>query len=207
MKEAKARAAVKAMGYGTVTGALAMKATWENDNGHFSLSQFALDLDDVGTLDMTLDLSGYTKEFARSLKELQAKAAADPGDKQTQQALGIGMLGLMQQLSFGGASLRFEDDSLTSKVLSYLGRQQGVSAEQMAAAAKAMLPLALARLKNPEFQEQISDAVGKFLDRPGNITVKAAPEKPVPFPMIMGAAMAAPQTLPDVLSVTVTANQ
>lgn len=208
MKEAKAREAIKAMGYETVTGKLSMAGSWESAKGHVDLSQFDLVLDDVGKLGLTLDLTGYTQAFMKSLSELQAKAAANPGDKQAQQALGIGMLGLMQQLSFGGATVRFDDDSVTGKVLAYLGEQQGgVSADQMAAAAKAMLPLGLAKLKNPEFQQEISDAVGKFLDDPKNLTVAAKPDKPVPFPMIFGAAMAAPQTLPQVLSVTVTANQ
>jgi hypothetical protein len=207
MKDAKTRAALEAMGYQTVTGTLSMKGSWESDDGHVSLSQLVLDLDDVGKLGMTFDLTGYTAAFVEAMRDLQEKAAANPDDEQAQQALGIGMLGLMQQLSFGGASIRFDDHSVTNKVLAYLGKQQGVSAEQMATAAKVMLPLALARLKNPEFQQEISDAVGTFLDDPQSLTVEAKPDKPVPFPMIMGAAMAAPETLPGVLSVTVTANQ
>ena len=171
------------------------------------LSKYTLALDKVGTLNMTLDLSGYTREFMKSLKELQAKALAKPGDKSAQQALGIGMLGLMQQLSFGGMSLRFDDNSITKKLLAYAGKQKGVSAEQMAQAVKAMLPMGLAKLKNPQFQQEIDAAVGKYLDDPKNIAISAAPDKPVGFPTIMGSAMAAPQTLPDVLNIKVTANQ
>ncbi|MGN6549405.1 MAG: hypothetical protein ACTHJ3_05890 [Pararhizobium sp.] len=207
MKDARFRKAVEAMGYQTVTGTLGIKGMWETGDGRIEVSQFALDLNDVGRLGLTLDLKGYTPAFVQSLRELQAKAAANPEDKQTQQALGIGLLGLMQQLSFGGASIRFDDHSLTHKVLDYVAKQQGVTDAQVAMAAKAMLPLALAKLRNQEFEQQISDAVGAFLDQPKSIEIKAAPEKPVPFPMILGAAMAAPQTLPDVLSATVTANR
>lgn len=207
MKNRKFRDAIEAMGYQTVTGTLSAKGMWQTGNGRIDVSEFALDLNDVGRLGMTIDLTGYTPAFMQSLRELQAKAEANPEDKQTQQALGIGLLGLMQQLSFGGASIRFDDHSVTGKVLDYVAKQQGVSAKQVAMAAKAMLPLALAKLKNQDFEQQISDAVGVFLDNPKNIEIKAAPEKPVPFPMIVGAVMAAPQTLPNVLSVAVTANR
>ena len=206
-KDAKFRQAAKALGYQTVTGRFDMKASWTSDEGRVQLSKYTLALDNVGTVDMTLDLTGYTREFMKSLKELQARAMAKPGDKSAQQALGLGMLGLMQQLSFGGMSLRFDDNSITKKLLAYAGKEKGLSADQMAGAAKAMLPLGLAKLKNPQFQQEINDAVGKFLDDPKNIEIKAAPDKPVAFPTIMGSAMAAPQTLPDVLNMKVTANQ
>ena len=38
------------------------------------------------------------------------------------------------------------------------------------------------------------------------LKITAEPKDPVPFPMIMGAAMGAPQTIPQVLGVTITAN-
>ncbi len=206
-RDAKFRQAVEALGYQTVTGRFDMKASWESDKGRVQLSKYTLALDKVGTLNMTLDLSGYTRDFMKSLKELQAKAMAKPNDKGAQQALGIGMLGLMQQLSFGGISLRFDDDSVTQKLLAYAGKEKGATADQMAQVAKAMLPLGLAKLKNPQFEQEITDAVGKFLDNPKNIEIRSAPDKPIAFPMIMGSAMAAPQTLPDVLNIKVTANQ
>ena len=206
-RDPKVRKAMEALGYSTVTGHFDMQGRWESDNGKVELTQFALALDKVGTLNMTLDLSGYTRAFMKSLKELQSTAMAKPDDKGAQQALGIGMLGLMQQLSFGGMSLRFDDNSLTGKLLAYFGKEKGVGADQMAQAVKALLPMGLAQLKNPQFQQEISDAVGKFLDDPKNIEVRSAPDKPVAFPVIMGSAMAAPQTLPEVLNVKVTANQ
>ena len=35
---------------------------------------------------------------------------------------------LMQQMTLNGASFTFEDDSLTGKVLEFIGKQQGMSA-------------------------------------------------------------------------------
>jgi hypothetical protein len=53
----------------------------------------------------------------------------------------------------------------------------------------------------------VSAAINAYIDNPKNLSITAEPEKPVPFPMIMGAAMGAPNTLPKMLGVTVTANE
>ena len=55
-------------------------------------------------------------------------------------AQGMAMLGLMQQLTFNGASIRFDDDSLTGKVLDYVAKQQGMKPEDIANQAKAIVP-------------------------------------------------------------------
>ncbi|TPW32074.1 hypothetical protein [Pararhizobium mangrovi] len=204
--DSKLRRAAKAMGYDSVNGEMTMKGSWSPDGGKADLSKLALTLKNVGTLDLSLGFSGYTRDFIEQTRDLQAKAAANPDDKEAQKALGIGMLGLMQQLSFTGAKIRFDDDSLTNKVLSYIGKQQGVSGDQIAQAAKAMLPLALGKLKNPGFEKKVEKAVSTFLDDPKSLTIEADPEKPVSAPLIVGAAMASPQSLPDVLDVDVSAN-
>ncbi|MGO7638647.1 hypothetical protein AB9E25_33985, partial [Rhizobium leguminosarum] len=88
----------------------------------------------------------------------------------------------------------------------YAGAQQNISGKQMADSLKAMTPIMLAQLNIPELQNAVSAAFNTFLDDPKSLTVKAAPENPVPFPTIFGAAMGAPNTLPQVLGVKVTAN-
>jgi len=71
---------------------------------------------------------------------------------------------------------------------------------------KGMTPLMLAQYNVPELQNMVSAAVNTYLDKPGSFTITAEPANAVPFPMIMGAAMGAPNTLPKVLGVKVTAN-
>jgi len=117
------------------------------------------------------------------------------------------MMGLMQQLTFNNAKISFADASLTKKVLDVVGAEQGVSGEQMAQSLKGLAPLMIAQLNMPELQNQIAQAVNTYLDDPRSLTIIAAPAAPVPFPMIMGAAMGAPNTIPQVLGVTVKANE
>jgi hypothetical protein len=119
----------------------------------------------------------------------------------------MAMLGLMQQLTLHAASIRFDDDSLTKKVLDYLGKQQGMSGSDIANQAKAIVPFLTAQLNNPDLSAQITTAVNAFLDNPQNIEVAAAPTSPVPFALIMAGAMSNPLDLTKTLGVKVTANQ
>lgn len=207
VKDPKARDAFASMGYQTLTGAFKMAVGWEAEGGKLDVSEYSFTLDDVGRLAMSMQIAGYTTELMKGMQQAQELAAANPDPQAAQQAMGFAMLGLAQQLSFVNASIRFEDQSLTSKALAYAGEQQGISGEQMAQAIKGMLPLMLGQLRIPALQQQISAAANIYLDNPGSITLTANPTKPVSLPVIMGAGMGDPKALVDLLNVEVTANQ
>jgi hypothetical protein len=206
VEDAKAKDAIEKLGLAQIDGEITMKGSWELESGNLALEENAFDFKNVGRLDVTMDFSGYTLQFLRSLQEAAKAAEANPNKEEADQAMGLAMLGLMQQLTFNSASIRFDDASITKKALDYAGSQQGVTGEQLAQSLKAMLPIMMAQLNVPELQKQVTAAVSAYLDGPKSLTISAEPENPVPFPMIMGAAMAAPNTLPSVLGVKVTAN-
>ena len=206
IKDPKAKAALSELGYTTVTGNFKADGVWEVEPGILKLREYALDLDDVGRLAMSLEISGYTLEFIKGLQEAQAASAANPDRKAAQQAMGFAMMGMLQQLSFNSAAIQFQDDSLTGKALDYAGKQQGVSGEQMGQSLKFMLPMMLGQLGIPALQQQISAAASAFLDNPQTFTITARPASPVGIPMIMGAGMGDPKSLVDLLNVQVTAN-
>jgi hypothetical protein len=202
VEDAKAREALEAFGYERLTGRMNMTAGWNVADGELDLSDYAVTLDDVGKLSIAINFSGYTEEVMQAMQQTQAQAATGTNE----QAAGMAMFGILQQLDFNSATIRFEDDGVTAKALDYTGSQQGIDGTQMAAAIKGMLPLFLGQLQNPAFQTQVSNAVNAFLDDPQSLTITARPENAVSFATIMGAGMGAPQTLPDVLDVTVSAN-
>ncbi|NKM53160.1 hypothetical protein GFL21_01245 [Rhizobium anhuiense] len=205
-QDAQSKDAIEKLALQHVQGDITMKGAWELARGTIDISEFALDFTNVGKLNLGFKISGYTMAFMKSMQDAMKESEANPNKEQSQQALGLAMLGLMQQLSFEAAQVRFEDASITKRALDYAGSQQNMSGKQMADSLKAMTPIMLAQLNIPELQNAVSAAVNTFLDDPKSLTVKAAPEKPVPFPTIVGAAMGAPNTLPQVLGVKVTAN-
>lgn len=203
----KAKDALKELGYETVTGDLKLDGSWDSQSGIISLEEYSLALDDVGRLSLSLEISGYTAEFIKSMQQAQTAAAANPDPEAAQQAMGFAMLGMLQQLSFKSATLRFDDASVTERALEFAGKKQGVSGEQMRQAVKFMMPLALGQLGIPALQQQISAAASVYLDNPQNIIITATPAEPVGVPVLMGAGMGDPRTLVDLLNVQVSANK
>ncbi len=196
---------VEALGYQNLTGNIKLNGTWQPSDGKITLAQYDMTVDNAGTLGMTLDLSGYTPAFIKSLQEMQKQMAAAPeGGDQTAQ--GIAMLGLMQQLTFNTAGIKFTDASLTNKVLDYVGKMQGQSGKDIANMAKAMVPFGMAQLNNPELTTQVTTAVSAFLDDPKSLTISAKPAAPIPFAVLAAGGMGDPKSLPKTLGVTVTAN-
>jgi hypothetical protein len=205
VEDAQAKAVIDAMGYAQLNGSLEASGSWNPSDGRMLLDQYDITIDDAGTIGMTFDLGGYTPEFVKAIRDMQKKMVANPN--QDQSAQGLAMLGLMQQITFYGATIRYDDDSLTSRALDFVATSQGQKPADIANQAKAILPFALAQLNNPELAAAVSTAVGKFLDDPKSIEIVAKPTSPLPVALIVATATTAPQTLPQQLGVTVTANE
>ena len=84
---------------------------------------------------------------------------------------------LMPQLmnvSLSGFKMRFEDASITKKVLPLIARMQGMDEAAMVANAGAMMQLSLMQLKNQAFTDQVVGAVNTFLKDPKSFTMSLA---------------------------------
>lgn len=207
VEDPKAKETLDKLALHSLEGKVSMSGSWELATGKLTLDEYAFDFKDIGRLNLSLAFSGYTLDFLKSMQETLKAAESNPNKEEANAAMGMSMMGLVQQLTFNNASISFEDASITKKLLDYAGGEQGVKGDQMAQSLKGLVPLMIAQLNMPDLQNQISAAVNTYLDDPKSIRISAEPKEPVPFPMIMGAAMGAPQTIPQVLGVSVTANQ
>jgi hypothetical protein len=206
VKDADAKKVIDELGYGALDGNLEMAGSWQPSDGRLDLSQMDISVGNAGTLGTTFSLGGYTPDLVKALQDMQKKMATQPKGADNS-AMGLAMLGLMQQLTFHEAAIRFEDDSLTGKVLEYIAGQQGKKPADIANQVKAIVPFLVAQLNDPELMKSATEAVTAYLDDPQSIEIRAAPENPVPFALLMAGAMASPQSLPKTLGVTVVANQ
>jgi hypothetical protein len=207
------KAIVDAFGYQTINGSYQSAGTWNLADGRMNITQNDFIVENAGTFGFKFDVGGYTLDFIKSMQEVQKKMADQP-ESETSSPAEMEMLGLMQQLSLHGATIRFDDASLTGKILDFVAQQQGQKREDVVNLAKAGLPFALMQLQLPDLAAAISPAVNAYLDDPRSIEIKAAPPAPVPFTMLGGAAMANPndpgaatKAIWSMLGVTVTANQ
>lgn len=195
---------MKALGYETLEGRYASKGYWIASSGQTVLEENRFTVDNAASLNIVVDISGYTPALAMELQKMSRQMQESGGNEQAQ---GLAMLGLLQQLTFNSAAIRVDDASLTGRLLDFFAAQQGTDRNGLVNQAKGVLPFMLAQLGNPEFAAQITAAVGSYLDNPQSLEVRAEPGTPVPFAQLMATGMSAPQTLPDALGVKVTANQ
>ncbi|MCM2292103.1 hypothetical protein NAC44_07125 [Allorhizobium sp. BGMRC 0089] len=188
-------------------GDMTMQGNWELQSGTLDLDSLDFDFANVGKLSVAFSFSGYTLDLMRQLQETARTMQVTAADKQANQAASLAMFGLLQQLSFEDADIRFEDHGLTNRALAYSASERNIAPKDMAQIVKAMVPLMLAQAKLGDLQNSVSAAVNTFIDNPKSLEIAAEPENPVPLPLIIGAAMGAPSSLPKVLGVKVTANQ
>lgn len=205
LEDPKAKMAAEALGFTQINGDMEIAGYWNPADGRAALEQYDFTIENAGTIGFTFDFGGYTPELIKSLREIQAKMAN--ASEQEQQAQGMAVLGLMQQMTLVGASVRFDDDTLTQKVLAFVAAQQGQKPQDIANQAKALLPFMMMQLNNPELTQAVSEAVNKFLDNPESLEIAVEPENPIPFAMIAASAMTAPEALPQQLRLRVRANQ
>ncbi|SEB34208.1 hypothetical protein SAMN05216452_0011 [Nitratireductor aquibiodomus] len=200
-----ARSKLGEYSYEELSGRVDMAGSWALEDGRMKITRYDVKVENAGTLAITADISGYTPEFIRTLQEMQKQM--ESATEEQKQAQGLAMLGLMQQLSLHGASIRFSDASLTGKVLAYAAEQQGVKPEDVANQAKAIVPLMAGQYLGPDLTQSLSKAVTAYLDNPRNITISVAPEEGIPFAVLMGTAMGSPEALAKQVGLSITANE
>lgn len=198
--------ALNEMGYSEISGSAILEGSWRPSDGRMILSRYESTIDDAGSLILSMDFSGYTPAFIKTLQET-TKNLAKQGDSANSSMQGMAMLGLMQQLTFHGASIRFNDNSLTQKVLERISQKENKSQAEIVDEAKTGISQQLSPVLGSDFTNTVREAVGTYLESPENIEVSAQPANPVPFTMLMGAAMGAPEMLVQQLGLTVKANQ
>ena len=68
------------------------------------------------------------------------------------------------------------------------------------------LPFALSFVSNTDFRDQFQSAVAAFLSDPRSLTINSSPTAPVPLGQALRTAARSPGSLPDLLSLSVQAN-
>ncbi len=173
-----------------------------------------------GKLDVQQDSIGFDFNFAyvgKDMGSLKFSVAASDipmavfGELQKSQATGqepdfTALMPQLQNVTFHKFSLRFEDDSITKKLMPLAAAMQGMDEATMVANAGAMLQLGLTQLNNPDFTSQVVGAVNSFLKDPKSLTVNVDPASPVKVMDLMTMNPSDPGAAITRLGVSVKAN-
>jgi hypothetical protein len=200
-QDPKAIEAMTALGYLQMEGLIGVKGSWNPTDGRMEMTE-TFDIKDMGKLALVVDISGYTPKFVTDLQAMnKTMEGKDDGAK------GLAFMGLMQQLTFNTFSIRFDDSSFTGRILDYAAKQSNKPREDLVNQAKAMTPVLVMQLQDPDLAQKVAGAVSAYLDSPKNIEVKAAPPAPVSFAILAATGTMNPLALVKQLNVSVTANQ
>lgn len=208
LPDPRTKATAQALGYEQISGTVQGEGSWNPQDGRLQISKYDIAVDNAGKLGMTFDLGGYTPEFLTTMQQLSKKMSENqqPGANRQEAAQ---IVNLMQALLLNGASIRFDDASITNKVLNFIAQQQGADPAQLREQTKTIIPFLLASspIKDEALKKNIADAVAKYLDDPKSLTIRANPATPQPFAILGALGQADPGSLPTALGMTVTANE
>ncbi|WDR02304.1 hypothetical protein PSQ19_16990 [Devosia algicola] len=202
----EAGAAIEALGLTRVSGNINESMTWSMADGHMVIDQLLVNLDDQGAVRFNADLTGFTPAL---MDTIYSSIAADDGSKTSEEVDQANMMMGMQVMSLvsiNGASLRFDDASMSMKLINFFAKQEGIEPAQLVAGFKQMVPAMINQVGIPALNDILVPAVNTFLDDPKSLEVSLNPPSPVNGMMAMGAA-ANPAGLIPLLGLSATANE
>lgn len=189
---------LKQLGYGGLNFDIASTGTMslKGDNLDYAFD-FGLIGRDIATITVALSASDIPLAVYAELQSMQ-----EAGKQPDMNAL----MPQIQGISLANASIRFEDKSITRKVLPMIAAMQGMDEKTMLASVGPMMQMGLMQLQNQAFADQALAAVNSFLADPKSLTIKASPASPVKVSDLMTLNPAAPGEAITKLGVSVSAN-
>ena len=188
---------LNALQYSDLTAHAGSRTDWDAATGRYA-STTTLTVDQAGSLAFTYALGGLTEPKIKSMVATMIEKQGDP-DPST-------LMATYGDLSIAGVKLRFEDASLTKRLITFAAKMQGMDEATMVANAGAMLTLGLSQLKHPDFSAKTSAAVNAFLKDPKSFTLTVKPPQPVQILQLMGLNPNEPGKIIDMLGVSVSSN-
>ncbi len=205
--EREAQEMLGMLGLTEINASMAGRSTWDLNEGRLTISESSISVENVGRLNISGDILGYTLAFAEKTQQMardiqKIDAGSSEYEMQNMQML----MSMAADLSFGGLNIRFDDDSITLKIMDLIGEKEDLSRKGIISTVAQILPMALGELNMPELQAEITDAVISFLRDPQSIEIDASPSEAVPFMGLMAVAQN-PSIAKDLLGLSVSANQ
>jgi hypothetical protein len=151
---------------------------------------------DMGKVKVGAGVAEIPTALLAELQKLEGPAQPDPNT----------FMPLVQGIQVSRVTFRFEDQSITKKLIPLLAKMQGMDEATMVASAGAMVQLGLAELKNPTFTQKAVEAVNAFLKDPRSLTILAKPAQPITVHQLMALDPKNPGAAIDQLGVTISAN-
>ncbi|SFZ86392.1 hypothetical protein SAMN02983003_3572 [Devosia enhydra] len=192
------------LGKTELTGRIDQKASWSLATGRMDIPETAITIDGIGKFNLSLELLGYTAAVLDRIAETQRTLAGvtDPEARAAEElAIGEEML---SAISLGHIALRFEELGLIDALLGFSAEAQGVSKEEAVDSLVLQLPVLLGSSGTVGDAARLAEAADAFLRDPRSLELRVAFDPPFSFALL--AAEETPETAPEGMTVTLSAN-
>ena len=189
------------------TSTFDLAGTWNIVSGDLDVSSYNLSVEDVGTLKVSFGITGFTLDMLNTLDEMpddvdeDATASEDGMDPYQEQMMELG-----QQIGVSGLSIRFEDDSITRRLMQLMEDDLDVTTEEVVTDINNDINTSLSALNMPDLANMVTSAVETYFNDPQSFEVSIAPQMQMPVLAIFMAGAAAPQSVPQLLNLEIKAN-
>lgn len=204
-EEPEAGAVIAALGLTTVSGNITQSIDWTMADGHLAVNEFLLDFADIGALNLTADVAGFTPAMLDKIYALQS-SDLDPASEEAQAKQMMAGMEIAQAMTISGLGIRYDDAGLTPRLLDMFAAQSGADRGAFVEGLKTMLPAMIAESGIPALGDLVVPPVSAFLDDPKSLEVAVKPATPTSV-LVLAAAASNPASLIQALGLSVTANQ
>lgn len=187
-----------ALGYSSARFGGVIEWVYDEARQTLAMPRTSFGADNVGTLTIGIELGGWSRELFEALAEY---LTTDDAETDAQ------FMARAQTTTVNAISIEFDDRSIVERLLTAEADRAGVSREDLITSQITTLSGLLATLRNRAFHDMVVAQARAFLRDPGMLTIRASPDAPVPIAQLIGLAAIAPQAVPDMLGVTVSATR
>ncbi|HHG90851.1 MAG TPA: hypothetical protein ENJ90_10300 [Devosia sp.] len=196
-----------AFGLSQLNARLDGNAMWYLDDGRMDISESSVTIQNLGKLNFAVEIGGYTLELMEQIQETsQEMAKIDPSSSEYEARSMQMMMGMVSGLTLNSASIRFDDDSLTTKFMEFVMEEEGITRKEFISGVANMAPQMLSMLGAPALEAQISRAVVAYLKDPQSFEISVNPDQAVQF-LVLAGGLANPAVAIELLNLQVTANE
>ena len=207
-EDPQAAAVIGALGLTRINGDITQRLDWDMTTGRMGMGEFLFDFADIGSLDIAMDLSGFTPALLDQLYDMQGQMLAegtDPNSEEAQARQMIVGMQMAQAIVLNSIQVRYEDASLANKLIDFFASAQGIERAQMIEGVKAMVPEMVAGMGVPALEDMLAAPLAAFLDDPRSFEVAVEPAKPASL-LVLTAAATNPAGLVELLGLRASAN-
>ncbi|MHA6297069.1 hypothetical protein [Devosia sp. CAU 1758] len=204
-EEPEAGAVIVALGLTNISGNITQSMNWTLADGNVVIDEFLFDFADIGAINFTADISGFTPAMLDKLYAMQ-NSDLDPTSEEAQAQQMMAGMEIAQAMTISGVAIRYDDASLAGKLLDMFAAKSGADRASFVEGIKAMLPVMISESGIPALVDLVVPPASEFLDDPQSLEAAVKPASPTSL-LVLAAAASNPASLIQALGLTVTANQ